>query len=292
MPPDATLDWEATRARLAACTTETELRARLSSCARALAPALLGSGTAPRAWRTLGLAVVRRELHGVKGLTDRFSRDRIVLVDPREHPLHQRFTVAHELAHLLIADVDRVRLGLDGQREEQICDWFAERLLVPPGDLSRRLGGRRPELEDVLPLANRYAVGVGVMLHALARVLERTSCVMLAASSRGHPLRPQEVELRAFRSRCGDVFVPGDVRLGSLGLERIGRTLLASDRVVAAGHAQHVRLKLWRPGRSGHAVGPARWRALRMRGEVVLVSVDTTFLVHEWTVRGSRPLVA
>lgn len=291
MRAGAGVDWEDTRAWLAASPGRAALGARLMATADRLAPHLLGAGTAPRAWRPFGLVVVRRRLRDARGLSDRWSGT--VLVDASEHPRQQRFTVAHELAHLLLADVDRKQLGLRHDDEERICDEFALRLLVPPGDLRDRLDGQRVKLGDVLALSRRYDVGLSTMLRVLAPTLADTRQLVLVASRRGHPQRPGEIELRAHAVRCGDVFIPGHVRLATLGLEDVVR--LSRAERTAAGTSAAVRLKLWRPGesrRSGYATGPAAWSLLRVREGLVLVGLETGELRYSWASPAARAVTA
>ena len=66
----------------------------------------------------------------------------VIAVSERSPGDRQRFTLAHELGHFLLAR--RLPSGID---EERACDRFAAAFLVPPVAVSQQLGKQRNEIE-------------------------------------------------------------------------------------------------------------------------------------------------
>jgi hypothetical protein len=208
----------------------------------------------------------------------------VVQVEQRNNPRRQRFTVAHETAHLLLQDVDRRSVGLTRTMEERLCDEFAAHLLIPESDLALVFPKRRADFDELLAVCRRYNVSISAALARLGDDYAARRIVIFGAGQRPHPRRPDEVALRAYHARCGDFLIPDLVRLKSLGLGAIEAALAESD--TAIGSADVVTLRLWRPGsapRSGNAEGSALWaaRVLRRSG-VTLVRVDARELTLQW----------
>jgi hypothetical protein len=93
------------------------------------------------------------------GRLERTGTQTRILLRGGVHTGRRRFTVAHELAHLLLAEdtgdliAHRARLAID--REERFCDQFAAALLLPGDWLRRRYGGRPRRLAVVRDVATR-----------------------------------------------------------------------------------------------------------------------------------------
>lgn len=79
---------------------------------------------------------------GVSGIcaTDPERNTSVVLVNSNDVAERQRFTLAHELGHLLFGDKTHVD-AVDGERSSQeiLCDEFARHLLIPQGGVRARL---------------------------------------------------------------------------------------------------------------------------------------------------------
>ncbi|TVQ95439.1 MAG: helix-turn-helix domain-containing protein [Deltaproteobacteria bacterium] len=115
----------------------------------------------------------------------------------------QRFTMAHELGHLVLAG--RLAEGLD---EEKACNRFAGAFLVPRGMVRQELGARRNRLEwrELHTLKHAYGASMGawVFRAAQAGVIDETTRVSLfrERSRRGWhqgepgtPVRPEQPKL-------------------------------------------------------------------------------------------------
>lgn len=266
--------------------TRSLLRRRLFDVAGVWANALLGAGSAPATLSRLGVRVSITDLGRISGAC-RLDGDRAeVLVSRHDHPARQRFTAAHELGHLIMRNVDRAALELGNQVQERLCDAFAQRLLVPPDHLASSAAGWRGDPRGLLDLAALYGVGIGTIQHATADLQAARERLVIAAQLRGHPLRLDEVALRAQPAKSGDFFVPGDVRLSTLGLGQLDAWLDDRTQPHASGIAADVHLRLWRQHdvlRSGSARGPASWTALALGDRRLLVSVSTERLARQWS---------
>lgn len=248
---------------------------------------MLGSGTGTEQWRPFELKVVRRELGRIRGLLRETNSGPVVAVNAKDHARTQRFTVAHELAHLLMANVDRAAIGLTGSHEERICEEFASHLLIPRNDLERRLTGFEDDPAELLELSVHYDVSISAFLGAAGEQLAARDVVAFAASKRGHRKRPAEVAFRAFPIRCGAYLMPDEVRLTSLGLTCLDHRLEAHGPGVEISDSDiRVNLRLWSPGvgsRSGTASGPVSWRARLLRNGIAVICLNTPALTQRWS---------
>ena len=70
-------------------------------------------------------------------VTDPDRTTSIILVNSNDVAERQRFTLAHELAHVLFGDATHVD-AVDGERtsQEVLCDEFARNLLIPRAAVS------------------------------------------------------------------------------------------------------------------------------------------------------------
>lgn len=284
------IDWQGARASLASARDTQTLVWGLLHIADDLAPRLLGSSLSHAAWRALGVKVVQRDLQSLSGYCEPKSRELLVIVRALDNARRQRFTVAHEIAHLLMGQVPCAAIGLMPKAEERLCDRFASRLLVPRGDLAAQLARRNGEPEDILALSERYGVSVSVTLAACGEWLKARRRLIVAASVRAHPKREEEIALRVFRFHSSPYLMPEDGRLSSLGLGELADAVEAGGGGTRSGHTSRLTLRLWRPEgtpRSGNAKGPAAWRALTVPSTLTLVQIDTSRLHQRWY-RASR----
>jgi Zn-dependent peptidase ImmA (M78 family) len=282
---------------LAQSPTQQVLRRRLLDCADAWSPQLLGAGPRLSAFGRLGITVRTRELGGLSGACRLHGGDPEVLVATGEHVRRQRFTAAHEVAHLLMANVDRARIGLEDAAHERLCDAFAQRLLIPADDLRQQAAGWAGDPRGLLRLADRYGVGIAAILRATCGVQAERQRLLIAAEVRGHPQRPDKIALRAHLARSGHLFVPAHVRLSTLGLGGVEAWMRDRADGQAWGIAPRASFRLWRqagPARSGSAEGPVGWQALALGRGRVLVALSTQRLSEAWSSAraGGRPVEA
>ena len=119
------------------------------------------------------------------GMLARSGGSPVIGVNSLHHRNRQRFTIAHELGHLLLHDLDvhidrdfRVRhrdatsaTATDPLEVE--ANRFAAELLMPYVMLMEELGDAGIDVErmdDVVPLAKRYGVSVQAMTHRISHL--------------------------------------------------------------------------------------------------------------------------
>lgn len=112
----------------------------------------------------LGVDVaIERLPEGVEGLSIRFDDFALALVRSQPVAGRERFTLAHEVAHLLAGDAQPLHLDEDlfGQgAEEMRANAFAAHFLMPPDGLRKRIRGRAVDGRVVCEL--QYAFGVSL----------------------------------------------------------------------------------------------------------------------------------
>lgn len=136
--------------------------------------------------KALGIRLYVDTLEGdISGFAHR-AKDQVVIgVNTRHAPVRQRFTIAHELGHLLLHDFDclhidrgftlRLRSEISGQgtdQDEVEANRFAAELLMPEGFLRDDLEGLESidllDDECVSDLAKKYEVSKQALLIRLA----------------------------------------------------------------------------------------------------------------------------
>jgi Zn-dependent peptidase ImmA (M78 family) len=101
------------------------------------------------------------------------NRDRVIHIPASESFIEQRFSVAHEIAHLFffVEDAEGIkpvfRKNIDNfdqklkhkhkERLETVCDMVARHILVPTAQLEGRLASE-PRFEDLFTLAKEFEV--------------------------------------------------------------------------------------------------------------------------------------
>ena len=140
--------------------------------------------------RSLGIRVEYAPLDGdLSGLAHIRNDVPIIGINTLHAPNRQRFTLAHELAHVLLhsselersVHVDRGPLRRDARAAEGLdpieieANTFAAELLMPPSLIASVLGGRSVDLEDdeaVVALAKRFRVSPAAMRYQLSSLGE------------------------------------------------------------------------------------------------------------------------
>lgn len=116
-----------------------------------------------------GAAILRRSLAGCDGRLLRAGDNAIIVVDDRAYETAKwRFTIAHELGHLLLhKNVDPVKLCTErdmndyrGSGREPEANDFASELLMPRGLFAPRCDVKRPTLLIVRKLADEFATSL------------------------------------------------------------------------------------------------------------------------------------
>lgn len=206
------------QARLASVRGLASADAALTEVAREVGPLLISGAQLAREWAPTGIRVEMRPL-ATSGLCVRGTRR--VIVRRRDPLPRRRYTVAHELAHLLLACADDGRgLLLTRRQEESMCERFASRVLIPRDLLCDRVKLRPPEpsLGWLRDLADHFRASLSATVIALGEIDLSGNSAFLIARHSGHPKRPLEVGLRiAHAAAPGWLWLPSHQRLKSLG---------------------------------------------------------------------------
>ena len=124
-----------------------------------------------------GVDVAYRDLGGASGFCavdpDRGTAIVLIGTGPNETAERQRFTAAHELAHLLFPGDPKHRAGADRTPEEVRADEFARNLLIPLAGVASwlRASGLAEVTEaELAALANTFRVSPRVVLIQLAKL--------------------------------------------------------------------------------------------------------------------------
>jgi len=116
-----------------------------------------------------GAAVLRRELAGCDGRLVRSGADALIVVDARAFQTAKwRFTIAHELGHLILHEnVDVLKLCSErdmneyhGSGREPEANSFAAELLMPKALFGPRCDVKRPSFVNVRNLADEFATSL------------------------------------------------------------------------------------------------------------------------------------
>ena len=142
--------------------------------------------------RALGIRVEYAPLDGdLSGLAHIRDGVPIVGINALHAPSRQRFTLAHEVAHVQLhrrrlehaVHVDRGPLRRDARAAEGLdpieieANTFAAELLMPPHVIASVLAGRAVDLEDddgVVALAKRFRVSPAAMRYRLSSLGEQS----------------------------------------------------------------------------------------------------------------------
>jgi Zn-dependent peptidase ImmA (M78 family) len=241
------------------------------------------------AYPDLGMDV--RMTAGRGGWMIRKGDDFVVGIGERGNQEH-RFTLAHELAHVVLdlAQVD----GLGEEIEEDLCDLFARRALIPPAmarDYFDEAGPPR-NVPDLRHFAEQFSASLRLCVVALNDLLPpRWPVGFLAASWRQHARGDGVWGLRVEVSACDRrIFFPKESRLSTLGYENLeawateavpgalekGRDECASPKSRARGVTE------WR--------GESRWQAERHLGPGTSAESKVPAVLAAVDLSGLRPI--
>lgn len=143
-----------------------------------------------------GCTIRTLDLKDISGILVRSANGSVIGVNSTHHETRRRFTIAHELGHLLLHDGQEVRYDRDfrvslrsdessaGTNVEEVeANFFAASLLMPDRMLSADLRASSIDLEDVegvREIARAYAVSAQAMTLRLARLIDRRGRSALA----------------------------------------------------------------------------------------------------------------
>lgn len=289
-----TQSWADRCSALAVASSADELRRLLLSQAESLADLLDSARVGHREWLRLGIRVEPKRMFSAGACLDMGSY-RVVYIRADDDYRRQRFTVAHEAAHLLLTGVHSAgRLTLSRSAEERLCDAFAAALLVPAARLASALSSLSWEdPDDVLSLCRKFGVGIHPMIISLAQRWSRSGLMLLVAHRVGHPLRPQEVAARVLaHAGLEPVFIPRDQRLRSLNLIGLASWADAAAAECRATGEDSVTFKTWSKvaprSRTGACSATAHWNGHRLSNGIILALMGLTDVRLSWGTVPSR----
>jgi len=193
----------------------------------------------------------------------------------------RRFTVCHELAHLLLKAADW-EAALPVPALERLCDDFASALLVDPAELKKRVRGRFDWTPSaVLSLCKERRTSLTPVVIALQRAVPDSGVAVVMTSLRPNPRTGDDRAYRVDAAAAGKLFIPRNRRLSSVGLLALANWCDGPARGEASGEDVEVHLAMRRRtiGESAEATGPVEWRATRLT-QGVLVVLDTSRLTR------------
>lgn len=132
--------------------------------------------------RVLGLAVSRNGV-GEDGRLERHGDSARVVLSPRVSEERMRFTLAHELGHLLLDDPDVAfaaqAFASQIPNVERFCNVFAAELLMPRVWLRRRFAGRPQAFSTLNAVAEEAKVSRTAALVQLSRHARWSAALLL-----------------------------------------------------------------------------------------------------------------
>lgn len=111
------------------------------------------------AWGLGVSEIITRSTFG-DGRLERRSDEKVIVVDIKAGQSRRRFTIAHEIGHVVLSSGQSRAFDLDLQAQEQFCNAFAAALLLPRDWLQQRAGGARPELKELRAISEEAAVSM------------------------------------------------------------------------------------------------------------------------------------
>jgi hypothetical protein len=265
-----------------------ELRLAVASAALSLRASLSRGGGVSEEWGPLGVRIVLATMRASGACWA--GEERVAIVNRSDGPARQRFTVAHEVGHMLLREAFTLRIPA----EEDLCDEFASHILIPRDELDHYLEESRGPLtpRDILAVSRHFGTNVKPALIALAERLSDRGQLAVVARRRGHPDRPHVVAYRVDHGAAAPLFLAKHQRLTTVGLVELNRWAEAiparARHGEASGSDTAVRVGLWTGAgserRSGVAIGTCTWAAIAsgVRDRYVLALVSTEELVRRW----------
>ena len=277
-----TAPWELWAADAAELTDKATLRTALQSAAAKWSLVLHRNsrrGSRADEWEPMRVEVIQTNM-GASGGCRLRQGYATVYVNREDGLQRRRYTIAHEVGHLFLQSGNSVeRLRLSTYEEENLCDEFANHLLVSRALLEQQLDGiRRFQPENLSSLATDFCVNLTPMVIALSECWNPAWGILILAKKRSHPRGSDSVEFRVEASAAATPwYVPKHSTLAKLGLGEAIDALTDDDThpLNAAGEVLRFSARLWKPGaeakRSGRAYASAEWVGRRFGPTIVLV---------------------
>jgi hypothetical protein len=117
------------------------------------------------------------------GSLEKINRDKYLLrVNENSSRLRKRFTIAHELAHLIVETIDRSeissvleksyqkKLALDWSNPEKLCDFISATILIPPNIAKRFSDWQTFTIKKSLKTSREWQVSLSTFLWSVFAV--------------------------------------------------------------------------------------------------------------------------
>jgi IrrE N-terminal-like domain len=281
--PVSSEPWSDRCSSLAKASSDRQLRRMLLAQAGALSDLLRPRSAAHGEWAKLGIDVRRRQMLSAGAGVD-MPTHRLIYVRATDDYLRQRFTVAHEVAHLLLSEVHAAgRIYLSQAAEERLCDEFAATFLIPPGELSAALRSITwDDPDELLQLCHRFGVGIQPIMISLAESWSHPGVLVLVGQKMGHPRRPDEIATRVLAHAGPDhFFIPRTQRFASLGLTELAHWADDATQESRSSGTDFVTLKVWSKAAAAPRTGVHRarghWRAHRLNNGITLAVLHLSY---------------
>lgn len=101
------------------------------------------------------------EFDGLSGFVNKVHP--VIIVNKKAYAERQRFTVLHELGHLLLHfDTD-----MPDKAKERLCNVFANEMLLPSSQFIEMVGASRKDisLQELIPLQKQYGLSIDAMMY-------------------------------------------------------------------------------------------------------------------------------
>jgi hypothetical protein len=135
----------------------------------------------------LGVDVQDTEIAGIEGFIETKNGRYVASISTGANETRRRFTLAHELCHVLLMrtaedgkPVDLIRFRANGDLpglhqdpvEESLCNYFAGELLMPSDEIRKRLRGQNLVPSMILDFARDYDVSQQAAAIQIVRILK------------------------------------------------------------------------------------------------------------------------
>jgi hypothetical protein len=198
------------------------------------------------------------------GFTAKRGEDFLVSIGNETSTAEKRFTLAHELGHVLLGSAGRSLADRNPAKEERLCESFASRAIARRYDVDEYLrdAGLPTDIADVRRFAKRFRVTLRASLVVLGDFLPgRWPVAFVAASWKPHRQRDVwgvRVEAAAADHRF---YLPPEGRLMTIGLRELEAFVLRRE-IGAEEKGRDRRVEI--PSRRGRIpgwTGPSTWTA-------------------------------
>ena len=158
-------------------------------------------------------AVVVADLEGASGvlLQDVDLPKPLIAVRASDPMRRRRFSIAHELAHLVLGHLDLGRAP--DKAEEADADRLAALLLAPPRRVTEMLRDGPPDVRDVRRVADAFEISVDAAARAVAEWHPDPVAVVIARDGRVERCYGRRSDFPRLAVSIGDPLPPGSVPL-------------------------------------------------------------------------------